>query len=72
MGGHVRPEHWFAGRKRYFDKHFGEGKSVLADVAFAASLATAKLRGKVCGRDTSAPHLVGDVLCYGLRHLLDR
>ena len=67
-----RPEHWFAARKRYYEKYHGEAHAALADVLYAGSLAVNKVRQSLRGQDTTPPHLITDLLGFGLRHALTR
>lgn len=67
-----RPEHWFAARKRYFEKHHGEARATLADAVYASALSANKVRRTLTGTDATPPRLITDLVRYGVRHALTR
>jgi hypothetical protein len=65
-----RPRPWFDSRRRYFRRHLGRGRAVLADVLWAAGYATFRLRRPLQGKpDTDPAHLLGDFVRFSFSPL---
>jgi N-acetylglucosaminyl-diphospho-decaprenol L-rhamnosyltransferase len=59
-----RPRYWFDSRRRYFRRHLGAAKTLLADALWATGYATFRLRRPLQGKpDTDPAHLLGDFVC---------
>jgi hypothetical protein len=62
-----RPRYWFDSRRRYFRRHLGPARTLLADLAWAGGYATFRLRRPLQGKpDTDPPHLLGDFVRHSL------
>ena len=62
-----RPRYWFDSRRRYFRRHLGATKTLLADVLWTTGYATFRLRRPLQGKpDTDPKHLLGDFVRYNL------
>jgi N-acetylglucosaminyl-diphospho-decaprenol L-rhamnosyltransferase len=60
-----RPRYWFDSRRRYFRRHLGKSKALLADVLWAGGYATYRVRRLLQGKpDTDPAHLLSDFVRY--------
>jgi GT2 family glycosyltransferase len=60
-----RPRPWFASRRRYFRRHLGTARALLADLLWAGGYATFRLRRLLQGKpDTDPQHLLGDFVRF--------
>jgi GT2 family glycosyltransferase len=56
-----RPDYWFESRRRYFLKHLGRTRTLLADALFMAAFALWRGRRRLQGKpDTDPAHFLGD------------
>jgi N-acetylglucosaminyl-diphospho-decaprenol L-rhamnosyltransferase len=65
--GQRRPAYWFASRRRYFRKHLGRFKTMLADAAWAGGYATWRARRLAQRKKAAEPaYLLRDFLRHAL------
>jgi GT2 family glycosyltransferase len=61
MTNRRRPQYWFDSRRRYFRRHLGPAKTLLADALWTTGYATFRLRRPLQGKpDTDPVGLLGD------------
>jgi N-acetylglucosaminyl-diphospho-decaprenol L-rhamnosyltransferase len=62
-----RPAYWFASRRRFFLKNYGRVRTLLADLAWATSYGTYRLRRPIQRKpDTDPQYLLRDFVRYNL------